>query len=308
MKRKKIKILFLVIAGFILFAGISFELAEKNLRKKLSSLSGGNLKVGNIGFSFLSLKINEINYKVPEFGLSLKNFRIYPVFTGRAFAFSGPGEIIAGSKDRNVSLKGAISGNLKDGNVDIHKVVIEIEKIGNFVAEGSLKQWGKKGISATVDLKGTEIKEVGKLLQFEMPFTGKVFGRITIKDKEGKIELINFNIHIKDIVMEGSPFRAFLEGTHNIQTQKTVLKNGLLEDSNKGSIKFNGSIDKTRFDMQFETKEMSVESLLRLLPEEIKEKYKLKATGGSVSMHNFNVIGVKKNLILQGSYPCIFQS
>ncbi|HOL22159.1 MAG TPA: hypothetical protein PLQ41_04805, partial [bacterium] len=96
---------------------------------------------------------------------------------------------------------------------------------------------------------------------------------------------------------EGNKFTAFVKGIHNIKERKIDIEDGKLLNGEGGQILFNGFIDKENFNLNFETQNMPLEDLLKLIPEDIRLKYNISVSGGSVSMKNFNIEKVKKKSV-----------
>ncbi|MDX9799323.1 MAG: hypothetical protein RBT05_10755, partial [Bacteroidales bacterium] len=115
------------------------------------------------------------------------------------------------------------------------------------------------------------------------------------------------DVNIKDLTTpEQDKFEASVKGAYNFLTEKTEISQGNLMSSDGGKISFKGVIDKEKFNLDFETKNMSVEEFLKLLPTELKEKYNLGIDRGSAKLKDFKIEIEKKNLNLMVSSPLIF--
>ncbi|MCM8760385.1 MAG: hypothetical protein NC832_01540 [Candidatus Omnitrophica bacterium] len=228
--------------------------------------------------------------------MPVRDGRLDEKATGDALAFSGPGSIKIQDKEKDVKIKGSISGNYKEGKVDIKKTHITIQDLGSFELKGAFEKWGKEGVNLIIDLDGTEIGEVKKMFGLNLPFTGKASGTISFDySKKEERNLMRFDITVKELSTEqGSKFTAFVKGTHNIKEGKTDIIEGKLLNYEGGQILFNGYIERENFNLNFETYNMPLEDLFKLIPQDIREKYNISTDGGSVSMKNFNIAKVKK--------------
>ncbi|MCM8820610.1 MAG: hypothetical protein NC932_01480 [Candidatus Omnitrophica bacterium] len=297
MKRYKrlLKILTLVLVIII----VSIFFTEKYLVKKVSFITNNRITIGSIRFIppfLIKLKSVYISYeKFPEIFLRVLSIR--KAFTGDALAFSGPGTIKIQDAQKDVKIKGSISGNYKEGKVDIQKTHITIQDLGDFQLKGALEQWGKEGVNLIIDLDGTEIDEVKKMFGLNLPFSGKASGMLSFDySKKEERNLMKFDITVKELFTEeGSKFTAFVKGVHNIKEGKTDITDGKLLNREGGQILFNGYIDRENFNLNFETQNMPLEDLLKLIPEDIRIKYNISTDGGSVSMKNLTIAKVKKN-------------
>lgn len=292
--RKSLTTLLVILIIIITF----LFLTERYLVKKVSFITKNHITIGSIRFMppfLIKLKRVNISYeKFPE--IFIRALSIRRVFTGNAFAFSGPGSIKIQDTQKDVKIKGSISGNYKEGKLNIQKTHITIQDIGSFEVKGMLEQWGKEGINIIINLDGTEIDEVKKMFGLNLPFSGKASGTLSFDySKKEEKNRIHFEITVEDILSEeGNRFNGYVKGIHNINEGKTDITNGKLLNGKDGQILFNGFIDKENFNLNFETQNMPLEDLLKLIPEDIRLKYNISTEGGSVSMKNFHIAKIKK--------------
>jgi len=292
MKKKK-KILIFVLSIFIVLF-ILLKTGEVIINKKISKLP---FKIENIKIFFLGAEVKNLTYIKNDITLVMRKLRIRPSIGRMAFAFTGPGEIKKQQNGREITVKGTISGNIKNGNVNIKKTDIKIEKIGDFNIKGNLKNWGKDGQNIILAMDKVNIKEVGNFLNLKIPIEGLISGNIIVF-QENKKQKINFDVKIEGLkVQKGGEVVVFLKGAFFPTEKKGEIKEGKALIDNK-ELNFYGNIDNENFSLSFEGKEIEIEKLFELLPEEIKKKYKIDITGGIVNFDDFFVKKVKKNLKL----------
>ncbi|MDD3726628.1 MAG: hypothetical protein PHI44_05475 [Candidatus Ratteibacteria bacterium] len=299
MKKHKKLLTVLTVVIVIIIASLFFT--ERYIIRKVYLITDSHITIGSIRiippFSVNFKKVRISYARIPE--LFLKTLSIRRVLTESAFAFSGPGNITIQDTQKDVKIKGSVSGNYKEGKLDIKKTHITIEDIGSFEVKGGLEQWGKEGINLVIDLKGTEIEEVKKMFGLNLPFNGKVSGTLSFDYSKNKdTSMMQFDITVQELATEeGNTFTAFVKGTHNIKEGKTDIEDGKLLNGKGGQILFSGYIDRENFNINFETQNMPLESLLNLIPEDIRTKYNISVSNGSASMKNFNIEKVKKKSV-----------
>lgn len=295
--KKHRKLLATLTAILVIIISILF-FTERYLIRKISSITDNHITIGSIRFiPPLSIKRVYISYeKFPQ--IFLRSICIRKAFTRNAFAFSGPGSIKIQDSQKDVKIKGSVSGNYKEGTLNIRTTHIQIEDLGSFELKGVLEQWGKEGVNLIIDLRGTDIEEVKKMFGLNLPFSGKATGTLSFDySKKEEKNSMNFDINVQELVSEGNKFNASVKGIHNIKEGRTDIKEGKLLNSSGGQIIFNGFIDRENFNLNFETQNMPLEDLLNLIPEDIRIKYNISTDGGSASMKNFQIAKVKKNSI-----------
>jgi len=107
---------------------------------------------------------------------------------------------------------------------------------------------------------------------------------------------IRFNLLIKDINFEEKENLSMaLKGKYDILKQKVEIEKGRIYEKEGEEIEFNGYVDKENFELEFETKGMSVETLLHFIPEKIRKKYNISLEGGELSMEKFVLKKKEKN-------------
>lgn len=291
----------IVFSLVLLGAVFSLNLLGQLFVKKIQSISSDAVKIGSVSFSFPSVVMQKVDIYTPVFSLFLKELKVRPLFARKAFAFSGPGEILLREKRRDVLIKGSVSGNFKDKTIDIKKTSVEVDRLGSFEIKGLLEEWGKGSINAEMKLKGVEIDDIKQILGINLPFAGRVFGTAEFisDEKEKTRKVINFDLNIKDLAAEGSThFESFIKGLYNIERESAEIYSGSVLSPDGGKVFFRGTADRENFNLNFETENMNIEEFLKLLPDELKEKYNLKIRGGTAALKDFSVIRVKKNCIL----------
>ncbi|MCD6221594.1 hypothetical protein J7K25_05505 [bacterium] len=291
MKKKK-GVLISVFTVFILLFAL-LKTGEFVVNRKISKLP---FKIEDVKISFFGAEVKNLTYIKNDITLIMRRLRIRPSIARMAFAFTGPGEIKKQQNGREITVKGTISGNIKNGNVNIKKTDIKIEKIGDFNIKGSLKNWGKDGQNIILAMDKVNIKEVGDFLNFKIPVEGTVSGNIVVSQENNKKQEINFDVKIEGLkVKKGGEVVVFLKGNFSPTEKKVEIKRGKALIDNK-ELNFYGNVDDENFSLSFEGKEIEIEKLFELLPEEIKKKYRIDITGGIVNFDDFFVKKVKKNL------------
>lgn len=297
---RRYKKFLVVLIAVLVISIISLSLTERYLVRKISSLTGSRISIGSIRFiPPFSIQLRKVHISYGKFpGIFLRAISIHRSFTNNAFAFSGPGSITIKEGQKDIRIKGTVSGNYKEGKVDIKETHISIENLGNFELKGALEQWGKEGVVLIIELQGTEIDEVKKMFGLNLPFTGRATGTLSFDySKKEERNLMRFDINIKDLVSEGNKFNAYVKGVHNIKEGRTDIKDGKLINSEGGEISFYGFIDKENFSLNFETQNMPLEDLLNLIPEDVRKKYNISVSGGSISMKDLSIQKVKKKSV-----------
>jgi len=302
--RKKLLVLFLFLFTFLFFSFL-VKISEHIIIKKIFSASSGTVKISSISMRFPSILAKKINVYTPFVSFFMKELRVRPVFTRNAFAFTGPGDIMIREKKRSISIKGSATGSIKGKTLNIRTTDVVIDKVGSLEIKGLLENWGKDSINATMELKGIEVDEIKNIFDLKLPFTGRVFGKADFEsDEKEKSKKIKFDVNIKDITTsEKGRFDAFLKGLYDIAKGTAEIYQGSLLSPSGGKIFFSGTIDREKFNLNFETEEMDIEEFLKLLPEEIKSKYNLAAKGGTADMNGFEVERIKKNFGLTAFFP-----
>lgn len=296
--KRPLKVLIIVLAVILAVSAVSVKMSERVIIRRVSALTKNIVNIGSVSFSLPpSIKLKRVtvsNRFVPVF---LKEIRIRPAFTLNAFAFSGPGGISISDEKREVTIKGSVSGNFKQGEVNIKQTSVDIAQLGSFEVKGLLEKWGRQGVSLNINLNGTEIEEINNFLDLKIPFSGKATGTVLLDyvQNEPAESTIRFDVIIKELSMEeGSEFTAFVKGVYKMADGRTDIADGKLLNAKGGQILFKGFVDRENFNLNFETENMLLEEFLKLLPEETRRKYKISVTGGSASMKGFNVEKVKK--------------
>ncbi|HPP30122.1 MAG TPA: hypothetical protein PLE69_04250, partial [bacterium] len=217
-KYKKLLTIIIAATGIII---TSLFFTERYLVKKVSYITNNHITISSIKIVppfLLKLKKVHISYaQFPE--IFLRALSIRHTFTGNAFAFSGPGSITIQEGQKDVKIKGSVSGNYKEGKLDIQKTYITIEDLGSFEVKGGLEQWGKEGVNLIINLNGTEIEEVKKIFNLNLPFRGRASGVLILDySKNREKSIMQFDITVQELsTEEGNKFTAFVKGIHNIK-------------------------------------------------------------------------------------------
>lgn len=295
--KKKSKLAFVLFTGLLIILTVVF-LSEWYLIRKVSSLTNNQITIGSINYTPpLSLTLRKVAISYQRFPqILLRSLSIRRVFAKQAFAFSSPGTITIQDGQRDVHIRGSVSGNYKEGTIDIQKTYITIEDLGDFEVKGALEQWGKEGITLVIALNGTEIEQVKEMFGLNLPFSGRATGTLSFDySKKEERNLLRFDIDVKELIADGNKLNAHISGAHNTKEGRTDIKEGRLLNSSGGRIDFNGFIDKENFTLNFNTQNMPLEDLLNLIPEDIRTKYNISVNGGSASLKDFRIESLKKN-------------
>jgi hypothetical protein len=296
--KKTLSILIIIFTVILVVSAITVKVSERFIISKVASLSRNLVSVGSVSFSLpISVKLKRVYISSSFVPVLMKELNIRPAFTRRAFAFSGPGGITIKEQKRDVKVKGSVSGNFKDGELNINPTSVSIEQLGSFDVKGLLEKWGKEGVSLNIDLQGTEIKEINNLLGLNIPFGGKVNGTVLLDfvQSDPAKKNITFDVIIKELSMEeGSEFTAFVKGVYKVSDVRVDISDGKLVNSSGGQILFKGTVDRENFNFRFESENMPLEEFLKLIPEKIRKKYNISVNDGSVSMKDFSIMKIKK--------------
>jgi len=296
--KKPLKVFLVVLGGILLFFAVSVKISEKIIINRISHLTRNIVSIGSISFSLPPcVKLERVaiaNRFVPVF---MKEVLIRPAFRFSTLAFAGPGGISISEEKRDVKVRGSVTGNFKEGELNIRPTSVSIDKLGSFEVKGLLEKWGREGVSLNINLNGTEIREINDFLGLKIPFSGKATGTALLDfvRNEPEKRTIRFDVVIKELSMDNeSKFTAFVKGVYKMSGNRADISDGKLLNATGGKILFTGFVDKETFNMNFETEKMPLEDLLKFIPEETRRKYNISAAGGSASMKDFNIEKVKK--------------
>ncbi len=296
--KNKFKVFLIILAVILTLSAVSVKLSEEFIIRKVTSATKNTVNIGSISFSLPALVIlRQVAITNRFIPISLREISIRPVFTLNAFAFSGPGGITISGEERDMKVKGSVSGNFKQGELNIKQTSIDVENLGSFEVKGLLEKWGKESVSLNINLNGTRIEDVNELLDINIPFSGKATGTVLLDfvQNDPAKKAITFDVVVKELSMEkGSNFTAFVKGVYAMSEGRTDISDGRLVNAQGGQILFKGYLDRENFNFIFESENMPLEEFLKFIPEEIRKKYNLSITGGSASMKDFNIIKIKK--------------
>ncbi|MCM8770014.1 MAG: hypothetical protein NC911_10190, partial [Candidatus Omnitrophica bacterium] len=271
------------------------------------SLLGQGFSLDSVEVNNLSLRVKKAEIAHPSLNLVLKlrDFSVRPALLAirpggnLAFAFSGPGEISAGSVNQPLNVSGVITGNIKTGQVSINQATLKLQELGIAEVTGELTEWGKKGVSLKVELKKMAVAKLASFFKIEVPVEGLVSGLVQVELGPGEqIQKMDFDLSLAEIHARGDAvmFRGKLTGRYDLKAAKGDIQ-GQVEKPGGGRLNFTGDLAGENFTFRFSSEGLLVEEVLHLLPEEIKKKINLSAPGGSATLKDFVISGTKKNFL-----------
>ena len=299
--RKKVKIFSIGIVVFLICIFVFLNASSRWLKGKISSVSSDKIKFEQISYSPSGVTIKNLSFLPPtrnHLKFHFDKFHIRPslmrIIFGNdlAFAFSGPGKIQSGESENKIKVSGKISGNF-EGDIKIERTLVKLEKIGTVNIIGNLKKWGKERISVKIIASQLSIKDLFEFLQLSYPLAGKVNGVLDLTiDESEKIQQLIFDVYFTEMYFDKAdfPFEGRIKGKHNFPEKKTEIYEGIL-GSDKGSITFAGEVNKENFDLTFDSEGITIEEVLKYLPEEWRKKYGIKGEGKL----EFDKFSIKKN-------------
>ncbi|MCK9265818.1 hypothetical protein M0P98_02895 [bacterium] len=306
MKTRRSTIIVILLFTVIILQYLFFvKASERFIVKKIASLPTDTINIDTVSCKFPSIFVNKIDVSTPLFSLFLKELKVRPMFLRKAFAFSAPGDVVLKDTKRDISIKGSFSGSFKGQTINVDRTNIEIEKVGTLEIKGFLENWGKGNFNTSVEFKGVEIEEIKQIFDLNLPFSGTVFGTANfVSTGQEKLQTISFDVNIKDLATsEDAKFMAYVKGVYDISKKSAKINNGYISNAFGGKISFNGDVSYDEFNLSFNTDNMNLEEFFKLLPLEIRDKYKLNIQGGSAILNDFKVTNIKKNSNLMVLYP-----
>jgi hypothetical protein len=300
--KKKFKF-FIYILLFLLILPISLiKITKFIILKNINQTENFNLQNLSVGLKginfenliyrndFLNLNFEKINLKKKSF---IKN----------AFALESSGEVSNQFEKRKINASGKIKGNLINGNMNMTDIQINIQNIGNLKFYGMLENWGKDKFEGVFEINGLKLKEILEAMRSKTTFDGKIYGKIFIEKEKENLKGIRFDIEIKELTQkyETNKLNAHIKVKY-LPMEKTLLIEKVLIINEKGEeISLWGSIRENEFEFYFDTKGISIDELLKLLPEEIRKKSNFKINDSKISMNKFSLSFSKKKFYLMAN-------
>jgi hypothetical protein len=252
------------------------------LRRKISTLSSGVLKLGSVSVSGRSVKLKNVCVSLPvsRWRLELETLAVRPSFkslfrpSNLAFAFSGPGQVASDGRKQPLHLSGTISGNFKSGDVSISRAKVTFPHLGELEVTGNLKDWGKEDVSLNGQVKDLALQALKDFFQFTSPVAGRVNGEMTfLVGKKQNVQRVDFNLNLDGLHTEGSPglLSGEVKGTYDLAGKKADFA-GNLKHPEGDRILFTAAVRDQDFSLQFDSEGLSLDTVLELLPESWRKK------------------------------------
>ncbi|MCM8785746.1 MAG: hypothetical protein NC899_05875 [Candidatus Omnitrophica bacterium] len=290
---------FFIIPIFIVIILIfSFILLKINLIRNINLTERWAIK--DIDFSTKEINLKDLTYKDTWLLVKIDQLKLKPSFLKNAFAFEGPGQVFSELEKKKLKIEGIIKGNIANGNLNITTSKIDIENIGNLKFYGNLSNWGKEKLEGIIEFNGINFKEVSEMTKYKLSLDGKIYGKIFIEKEKENIKEIKFNLEIRELSQQNFNFKfdIYLNGKYLPIEKKALLQEGIIKNQKGEKLIFSGFILQNEFELSFDTEEFSLDEFLKILPEEIIKKYKLKTEGAKLSTNNFILNYSKKKFNL----------
>ncbi len=292
------KVKLFVIPVFIIFIlFFSFILFKINLIRNINLTERWEIK--DIDFS-KEINLKDLTYKDTWLCVKFDQLKLKPSFLKNLFAFEGPGQISSEFDKKRVEIKGKIKGNIINGNVNITTSKIDIESIGSLKFYGDLFNWGKEKFEGILEFNGVNLKEIFEMTKYNFALEGKIYGKIFIEKEKDNLKEIRFDLEIKEMSKKELDFNfdVYFKGKYLPVEKRFLLEKGIVRNKKGEKLIFSGFIIENQFEFSFDTEEFSFDEFLKILPEEIIKKYKLKTEGAKLSFNNFNLNYTKKKFNL----------
>ncbi|MCM8802183.1 MAG: hypothetical protein NC827_02600 [Candidatus Omnitrophica bacterium] len=256
--------------------------------------------IKDIDFSTKEINLKDLTYKDTWLLVKIDQLKLKPSFLKNAFAFEGPGQVFSELEKKKLKIEGIIKGNIANGNLNITTSKIDIENIGNLKFYGNLSNWGKEKLEGIIEFNGINFKEVSEMTKYKLSLDGKIYGKIFIEKEKENIKEIKFNLEIRELSQQNFNFKfdIYLNGKYLPIEKKALLQEGIIKNQKGEKLIFSGFILQNEFELSFDTEEFSLDEFLKILPEEIIKKYKLKTEGAKLSTNNFILNYSKKKFNL----------
>ncbi|MFN4226968.1 MAG: hypothetical protein ACK4F0_02355 [Candidatus Ratteibacteria bacterium] len=284
-----------VLIIFFIFLSILFRI---NLIRNINLTERWAIK--DIDFSKEEINLKDLTYKDTWILVKIDKLKLKPYFLKNAFAFEGPGQVFSKSERKKLKIEGKVKGNIVNGNLNITTTKIDIENIGNLKFYGNLSNWGKEKFEGIVELNGVNLKEIFGMTNYKLALDGKIYGKIFIDKEKENTKEIRFNLEIKELSCDNSDakFDIFLKGKYLPIEKKFLLQEGTIKNQKGEKLVFSGFILQNEFEFSFDTEEFSLDEFLKILPEEIIKKFKLKTDDAKLFSNNFILNYSKKKFNL----------
>jgi len=253
-KRKLIYVLVVLLAFPFFLILISKFIIIKNINKV------ENFNIKNLSITPKGLKFENLIYRNEFLNLSFEKINLKKTFTKNVFALESSGEISNQFDKRKMNVSGKVKGNIVNGNMNITDTQINIQNIGDLRFYGTFENWGKEKFEGIFELYGLKVKEISEITKYNIPFDGKIYGRIFIEKEKENLKEIRFDIGIKELTQqyEESKLNLHIKGKYLPVEKSCFIENGLLINELGEKLSFNGFIKENEFEFYFDTKEFSI--------------------------------------------------
>lgn len=296
--RRKRRVYCLLFSLVLIFLVLGFG-SNWYLRRKISALSAGTLKLGSVSVSGRAVRLKNVCLSLPvsHWRLELETLAFRPSFrslfrpANLAFAFSGPGQVASDGKKQPLNLSGTISGNFKSGDVSISRARVTFPHLGELEVTGNLKDWGKENVTLNGQVKNLSLQALKGFFQFTSPVEGRVNGEMTfLVGKKQNVQRVDFNLNLDGLHTspvgrpegedsglrpraEGSPglLSGEVKGAYDLAGKKADFT-GNLEHPDGDRILFTVTIRNQDFSVQFNSEGLNLDTVLELLPEPWRKK------------------------------------
>ena len=293
-KRRVIYWLVFVLIFPVFLIQISKFIIIRNINKS------ENFNLKNFSVTPKELKFENLIYKNDFLNLNFEKINLKKSFIKNAFALESSGEISNQFDKRKINISGKVKGNIVNGNMNISDTEINIQNIGDLKFYGTFENWGKEKFEGIFELYGLKVKEISEITKYNIPFDGKIYGRIFIEKEKENLKEIRFNIEVRELTQqyEEIEMNLHLKGKYIPIEKSFLIEKGLLINALGEKLSFNGFIKENEFEFYFDTEGFSINEFLKLFPEEIRKKYNLKIENSKISMNKFTLNFSKKKSYL----------
>jgi len=297
-KRRVIYWLVFVLIFPVFLIQISKFIIIRNINKS------ENFNLKNFSVSPKELKFENLIYKNDFLNLNFEKINLKKSFIKNAFALESSGEISNQFDKRKINISGKVKGNIVNGNMNISDTEINIQNIGDLKFYGTFENWGKEKFEGIFELYGLKVKEISEITKYNIPFDGKIYGRIFIEKEKENLKEIRFNIEVRELTQqyEEIEMNLHLKGKYIPIEKSFLIEKGLLINALGEKLSFNGFIKENEFEFYFDTEGFSINEFLKLFPEEIRKKYNLKIENSKISMNKFSLNFSKKKSYLTANF------
>jgi len=297
-KRRVIYWLVFVLIFPVFLIQISKFIIIRNINKS------ENFNLKNFSVTPKELKFENLIYKNDFLNLNFEKINLKKSFIKNAFALESSGEISNQFDKRKINISGKVKGNIVNGNMNISDTEINIQNIGDLKFYGTFENWGKEKFEGIFELYGLKVKEISEITKYNIPFDGKIYGRIFIEKEKENLKEIRFNIEVRELTQqyEEIEMNLHLKGKYIPIEKSFLIEKGLLINALGEKLSFNGFIKENEFEFYFDTEGFSINEFLKLFPEEIRKKYNFKIENSKISMNKFSLNFSKKKFYLTANF------